>query len=487
MFTTEWLARWGPKLTNTGRRVYDALATRFSPGQDGLVWFKANTLAKLAGFARRQSVSDGLTELKRHGLIDIITWPITIDLQDKLRTIGGGRGRGKHNIFVMLHVGEDCKHYAERVRPGIADLEDHEQQRHDFTIEMMSRVMAGESFNTIRSIINARYPHTIEYGMYAEPAPSEDVAPGGFGLDSIHMAATLIPLIHLEHRFPLADRPNMSLVWQRPGHNERMMRNIEVERERGWGRLLEAVKPVYTDVLDEVEATQCLLASDRLHGRGERFAQLAPTMHRLHEQLNIIPHYIYNAATDHAMDAGVVFIHADDSGKPVSFECKSPEKWSDEETIKLAMVNVYAEGDKPDPKAIKDAQAVLLENFVRGVCKDENGSNLTPQQRHSFTADKWNEWAKFERSLVVPLVKVTASDVAKINARSGRHFSGKMHGTVDTGCLPDRAPGERDGRHHDLDGIDPDSSDRFVDTTHPLNPPQAGETSSASSFSEAVA
>ena len=58
------------------RRVYDALALRFGPGHDGLVWMKHNTIAELAGYTRRQTVGEAIDGLKDKGLIDVIDWSV---------------------------------------------------------------------------------------------------------------------------------------------------------------------------------------------------------------------------------------------------------------------------------------------------------------------------------------------------------------------------------------------------------------------------
>jgi len=151
----------------------------FGPDHDGLVWPKRERFSQMLGISKLQTVSAAIEGLERAGLIDVIHWPIYIGTDHRM--IGGGVGRGRHNVYMMLHVDELGFHQEKQVRPSIAELEAVADESNELRAWLESEVLAGTPYNAVRAEVMRRYPFAGEIPMWRELAPSDDTAPESFG------------------------------------------------------------------------------------------------------------------------------------------------------------------------------------------------------------------------------------------------------------------------------------------------------------------
>lgn len=443
IFSHEWLKKFGPKLSRSERCVYDALAMRFSPDQDGLVWMKLSTIAAIVGTGRRKTAAEAIKKLQGLGLIDVIDFGVYVD---KLgRVVGGGKEEGTHNVFALLHVDELGHHRAERVRPTMEELAAAEDETLALNDELHRMLYAGRPYKVIRDLILSRYPCMADSIIWTDEDPAPDIEGQAMSVNGLMITPHWAVMGELEKRFPDCGRPNVLLAARRPGRPslEDTGRKVcgPVDEHR------EAVRADYKAVLQEAER----LGKEEWRGiqveEVGRFQHAAPVTVRLCRQIGIIPPFVYLAAKDVAMERGEVFYDVE-GGKLAAIECKPPERWVDPEVWDLATVNKYHDEECDPPRsqiteaAVRQAQAQVREAFIRGVLSDPWTEPVDQGQLARLICEKFNHTVQvYNRDAIYPAPTITPADVKRVSEEMG------VGAKAPTPPAQKRLPGRRKTAH----------------------------------------
>lgn len=421
MYTHGWLRRYGPMLIPSERSVYDALGMYFSPERDGLVWPGFKTVQKDTGITRRQTIGAAIRGLEAKRLIDIIDWSIPIrEKNGSIRDIGGGPEDGKNLVYLLLHVDDFGYHCEHRVRASISDLEKTQAESAEITSALTDFALSGATFNVMREWMLARYPFVKDDPTWS--TASDRIGSAGqhfFDLDDFVFWSALIPIRAIESRYPRSGRPDMSLFFRRPDSEKIQMAAIEKGWER-WNRAAAAVKPVYSTIIKEINATTGLPDIARQRGGTEAFSKAAPVLDRMSRELKTLPAYLGMMAKTAAIDAGDIIYCVSGTESPGRIECQDPDEWVPKETAALA--TLWKNALTPDHKkvveatiqSVKRAQAEVLSAFVRAIFADSSPDPLVSR----LAADRFNRWANAMNgmSLLVPIPIVTQEQIDAIRS-----------------------------------------------------------------------
>jgi hypothetical protein len=431
LYTHGWLKKFGPLLNESERRVYDVFAINYETKFDGLVWMDQGKLAESAGYQRRQTVGEAIRGLKAKGLIDIIDWPITVmdhDAGERFRNVGGGRGSGTHNVFILLHVDDSGYHREKRVRPNVQELRRTHEESADLPGILTQMVLQGKSYKSVREYVISKYPFATNIPIWCVPDDivlDDLMQPENFGFDSMLMAGVLLPINALRGKYPDVGKPDMGLILQHPTHGDPSLIG-----ERAFGPYRQAAQ-----ALEESGKAEQILreASDNrgkfdlpamYHGRPPGLKEVAPAMFEMSEKLNVAPAHLVPMARDIAIKSGMVIMMMNEDGEGVAIDCKDPDEFVDDATKRLALLSEQdlteheAQNREETDQLIRAAQQRVRETFFHHLLRGSEPDEADKDLRTLFTVNNFNDWVQQVngRTYAAPLIPLIPTDANEARA-----------------------------------------------------------------------